>query len=614
MIAVQEVILHIFHLKGGMILSMIISLAITGNLMGSHTGVQTVFTAAELQKAGEIMANMSIEEKVGQMFMLDFRMSHGVAVTKMNDEIREAIRTYAPGGIILFEENTVDALQTRQLIGEFQWSSPKIPLFMAVDQEGGAITRMKYATIMPGNMALGAVGDERLAYRVARTMGNELKALGFNLDFAPVVDVNNNPDNPIIGVRSFGSDPELVSRLGLKFMKGLNDAGIISAMKHFPGHGDTGVDSHIDLPTIVHDMERLESVELKPYYTMIEHQAEMIMTAHITFPAIETVPEIPATLSYQCLTGFLRERMGFQGVIITDALNMKAITKRYGQSEAAGMAVMAGADILLMPREIDITIPYLVNQVRRGNIPLTRIEASVQRILALKLKHGMLRTQPSDALQSFDDNIMKTNLKIVGSRANAGLEQKAAGKAVTLIKNDGQILPYRLTSGKRLVFFTPSSKGLETVESAIHGIFPGVQAGGGWITGFNYENLHSLTAEQKRAVAASDFVILFTRTVSAKDIGAPGSFMAAFAKELVAYTGELDKKIAAVAVRNPYDIRFIPEVKAYLAVYSDWGGGGVEAAFRAMFGKVNPSGKLPVTLLDQNGEILYAAGFGLRYD
>lgn len=577
--------------------------------MGDQSITQAVFNEGELQRAAEIMAGMTMEEKVGQMFMLDFRKYQGTTVTEINEDITATIRKYTPGGIILFEENTVDALQTGRLIEDFQWNSPKIPLFMAVDQEGGIVTRMKYATTMPGNMALGAAGDERLTYRVAKTIGKELKALGFNLNFAPVIDVNNNPDNPIIGVRSFGDNPELVIRLGLKFIKGLNDAGIISAVKHFPGHGDTGVDSHMDLPTIAHDMERLESVEFKPYYAMIDHQVDMIMTAHIIFPAIEEGPEIPATLSSKCLTGLLRERMGFQGVIITDALEMKAITKRYSQSQAAEMAIMAGADILLMPRDIDTTIPYIVDQVRKGIIPPARIEASVKRILALKQKRGILGREKQNPAQGLRTNA----LKIVGSSAGAGLEKKAAGQAVTLVKNINRILPFRLVNSQRVIFFAPSAKGLETIESAIRAVIPGISTHTRLITGFNYENQRSLTVEQKRAVKEGDYIILFTRTVTAQDMATQSCFIAAYAQELVAYANTIDKKLAAVAIRNPYDIQFIPEVKAYLAAYSDWDGGGVEAALRTIFGGINPVGKLPVALPDKNGKILYPAGFGMKY-
>jgi beta-N-acetylhexosaminidase len=601
--------LQIFHWKGGAIIPMMICLMMTGNLMRDNSEVQVDYSKAELQKAGEIMAGMTIEEKAGQMFMLDFRKYKGTDVAGINEEIAQAIRKYTPGGIILFEENTVDALQTRHLIEDFQGNSPRIPLFMAVDQEGGAVTRMKYATTMPGNMALGAAGDERLTYQVARTVGKELKVLGFNVDFAPVIDVNNNPANPIIGVRSFGSDPQWVTRMGLKFVKGLNDAGVVSAVKHFPGHGDTGVDSHIDLPTISHDMERLESIELKPYYAMIEHQVDMIMTAHITFPAIEEDPEIPATLSPKCLTGLLRERMGFQGVIITDALDMKAITKRYGQSQAAVMAIMAGADMLLMPREIDITIPYVIDQVKRGIIPQARIDASVQRILALKLKRGILGPKKQNPAQTFTADA----IRIVGSPANAGLEKKAAGKAVTLVRNTHETLPFRLNDGQRVIFFAPSSKGLETIESAINAIIPGHSTDSRLITGFNYENQRSLTEEQKRAVTEGDYIILFTRTVTAKDMAPQSSFIAAYAAELVSYANALDKRMVAVAIRNPYDIQFIAEVKAYLAAYSDWDGGGVEASLRTIFGGINPAGKLPVALPDKNGGTLYPAGFGMRY-
>ncbi len=581
-----------------------ISLAVVIALISGGSENLTAFNETELEKVAVILENMTLEEKVGQMFIFDFRTYNNKGLTEINSGITEAIRQLTPGGIILFAENTVEALQTKYLAEDLQRSSPKIPLFIAVDQEGGAVARLKYATIMPGNMALGAVNDKNLTYQVAKTVGNELKVLGINMNFAPVIDINNNPANPVIGVRSFGDSPEMVTELGVQFVKGLNDAGVIPVVKHFPGHGDTGVDSHIDLPLVPHDMDRLETIELKPYYAMIRNKVDMIMAAHVTFPAIDEREGIPATLSFKCLTTLLREKMGYNGVIITDAMNMKAITERFGDAQAAEAAIMAGADIVLMPQQKANTLGYITSLAREGIIPMERVNDSVKRILTLKLKRGILgQSRPADDQKA---------LRIISGEAHQKLKAQTAAKAVTLIRNTAGTLPFKPETGQRMIFFTPSQTGTETVKETINTFLATeMKMDSTSITVYNYENLTTLTLEQQQGVLESDYVVLFTRTVNSMDISSETGCMASFALKLVAYAASVDKKLAAVAIRNPYDIQFMPEVRSYIAAYTDWNGGGVEAALRLIIGQIKPCGKLPVAIPDINGEILYPAGFGL---
>ncbi|WHH58765.1 beta-N-acetylhexosaminidase [Petroclostridium sp. X23] len=580
-----------------------------GGSLGAYVQAASDIDTDGSSQIEKIMKNMTLEEKIGQMFMLDFRKKDGQDITSLDESIVNAIKKYKPGGVILFRENTVGTLQTLELTSAYQKATPKIPLFIAADQEGGAVTRLQSGTTMPGNMALGAAHSSKLAYAVAKATGEELKAVGINMNFAPVVDVNNNPSNPVIGIRSFGDDPEEVAKMGIAFMKGLNDVGVIAAAKHFPGHGDTAMDSHIALPTVPHGIERLEKIELKPFQEIIDNGIDMIMTAHVTFPAIDNGERTPATLSYPCLTGLLREKMGFKGVIITDAFSMKAITDRYGDKEAAAMAIKAGADIVLMPQDLENTFPYILDQVKNGEISEQRIDSSVEKILSLKIKRGIISNETGN---NADSN--QAALDMVGGTANEFIKKIAAETAVTLVKNDNSNLPFKLKEGSDVVFFAPSQIGANKVQEVLENLVQSTGIKKVSVHGFNYDGEKMMIEEQKNALKHSTFVLLFTRSVKVADMSPDSSFMPVFASEVVKYTDLYGKKLAAIAVRNPYDIQFLNDVKSYIAAYTDWQGGGVEAALKTVFGIINPVGKLPVTLPDGKGEILYRNGHGMSYN
>ncbi|MFW6229939.1 MAG: glycoside hydrolase family 3 protein, partial [Halanaerobium sp.] len=279
------------------------------------------------------IAAMSLEEKVGQLFQVGFSGS------TVNDEIKDLIENYHIGGVIYFSRNIKNPAQTAELSNNLQQlaldSGSGFPLFISADQEGGTVTRLKGATHFPGNMALGAAQSKNLTEKVAQATASELKNLGINVNLAPVLDVNNNPANPVIGVRSFGEDPELVAELGMSYIKGLQSEGITATAKHFPGHGDTDTDSHLDLPIIKHQRSRLDEVELYPFKKAIEAGVDSIMTAHVYFPAIEKEEGIPATLSKSVLTDLLRDELKFEGLIITDCMEMNAIVNTFGTVEGA---------------------------------------------------------------------------------------------------------------------------------------------------------------------------------------------------------------------------------------------------------------------------------------
>lgn len=337
-------------------------------------------------KINQIIQGMSLEEKIGQMIMVSFQ----------SDQIDEFIGDKKIGGYILFSHNIQNYDQVRELtrkINEKSKQSLVAPSFIAIDQEGGIVSRLdSIFHPFPGNMALGAVRDIELAYKQGKITGKMLSYLGINLNLAPVVDVNTNPENPVIGTRSFGENPEKIAEMATAFVLGQRSTKTISCIKHFPGHGNTDKDSHFELPTIYSCEKTVRSVDMMPFERLIEEiQIEMIMTAHIKVPSLDK--EYPATLSRKILTDELRGRMGFDGVIITDDIgSMKAITLLMGTEVAAVKSIKAGADIILLvttAEKIESTIDNIVVAVNSGEISEVRIDESVRRILELKQRFDL---------------------------------------------------------------------------------------------------------------------------------------------------------------------------------------------------------------------------------
>lgn len=331
--------------------------------------------------------NMSLEEKVGQLFQVGF---HSKTVDK---KIKNLIKNYHVGGVIYFGRNLENLEQIKLLSKTLQnlalSSGAKMPLFIAVDQEGGRLRRIKDLTYYPANAVFGAAGKEELIRKAAAVTAKELKNIGINVNLAPVLDVNNNPNNTVIGDRSFGSDPKLVARMGTAYIEGLQSQGLIATAKHFPGHGDTRTDSHFDLPVIAHDKSRLDRIELYPFKKAIEAGVESIMTTHIYFSAIEEEAGIPATLSKLFLSDILRKELKFKGIIITDCMEMGAISNSFGTVEGSLRAIKAGADIVLISHSYDQqkkAIKFLLKAVYNGEISEKRIDKSLRRIIKLKIE------------------------------------------------------------------------------------------------------------------------------------------------------------------------------------------------------------------------------------
>ncbi|MFJ2032399.1 glycoside hydrolase family 3 protein [Streptosporangium sp. NPDC087985] len=349
-----------------------------------------------------VLARMSVEDKVGQLFM---PVLYGPAADTVSGENQarfgvgtpaKVVAKYRPGGVILFPwaGNVKDVRQLVALTNGLQEASPEIPLLLGADQENGVVSRLApLVTDIPGASVIGSTGDPSLARKAAKVTGTELRALGINLDFAPVADVNINPRNPVIGPRAYGSDPKKTALMVAAAVQGFHDAGIASTAKHFPGHGDTNVDSHSGLPVIQHSLSQWSRLDAPPFAAAIGRNIDAIMSAHVVMPKLDPSGD-PATLSKPILTGLLREKLGFDGVVSTDALDMAGVRKKYGDGQVAVRAILAGVDLLLMPPDYPKAYQAVLAAVKSGKISAERLDQSVRRLLKLKAARGLLDRAP----------------------------------------------------------------------------------------------------------------------------------------------------------------------------------------------------------------------------
>jgi beta-N-acetylhexosaminidase len=329
----------------------------------------------------EVLNNMTLEEKIGQMIIISYR------APSMDSTLKKAIEEVKPGGFILFAENMSSYDGTLKMIKEIKALS-EIPMFISIDEEGGRVQRLlNVKGVNVSNVSsmysVGEKNDLDLTYNVGKLIAEELRVFGINLDFAPDIDVFSDPNNTVIGNRSFGSDKELVAKHGLALAKGLEDNGVIAVYKHFPGHGNTSVDSHYSLPVLDLTKEALEEVDLYPFREAIKNNANIIMIGHLAIPGF-TDNNDPASLSKQIITDYLKNRLGYKGIVITDALDMGALTNYYPDTEICGKAVEAGSDILLMPKSSRTCLKSVQNAVKNGTVTEEQINESVKKILKLK--------------------------------------------------------------------------------------------------------------------------------------------------------------------------------------------------------------------------------------
>lgn len=481
--------------------------------------------------AAELLQGMSVREKVGQLFM---------PTVQNAEDGRRIAKKYRVGGFIYFPGNLTGPKEAAKLSNALQAAS-RVPLLIGVDEETGLVSRAKFATDFPGAMALAATGDTALAQAAAAATGEELRAVGVNLNFAPVADVNVNPDNPVIGVRSFGSDPELAGRMVAASIEGYRAAGVAAVAKHFPGHGDTNVDSHTGLPVIKNSLEEWRKVHAPPFQAAVAAGADAIMSGHLVVPALDPSRR-PATMSEKVLTDLLRGQLGFQGVIVTDSLSMAGARVPGGPPEAAVRALLAGADLLLMPPDLPAAHAKVLKAVESGRIPQERLDDAVTRILRLKESRGLFADGGADPA---------TAGKAM-SAAHRRTARQVATNAVTVITNRDSVLPL---------------KGPVLVEGA--------------------EQARVAAALRKEGVRTSAGPKVKTRLVVVTSATqATRERLKGLAK---------NQKVVYVAIASPYALRYGGAAHASVATYSG-SAASLRGLAQVLSGKTPPKGRLPVSL------------------
>lgn len=538
--------------------------------------------------AERTLDELTLEEKAGQLLMPWVLGDFAPEGTPSHDRLLGYIEEQGIGGVIM---SVGTPFGVAAKLNDLQAHS-KLPLLVAADLETGAGFRMRGAIHMPGTtdlggatdfpslMAVGATGREELAYEMGRITAIEARAVGIHVPFAPVLDVNNNPDNPIINVRSFGEDPAAVARMGISFIRGVQENGALATGKHFPGHGDTETDSHVALPVIRHNRARMDSVELRPFQEAIDAGMGAIMTAHISVPSLNGGIREAATLSPEVLTNVLRDQMGFGGIIFTDAMDMQAISRQHNSGEAAVRAIEAGADVILMPASIKGAADGIVEAVRTGRLSEDRLDRSVMRVLETKedLSLDRERLVPIENIPSN-----------VGVPAHTEIADQIAVASITVLKNDRDLLPLAGTRTAR-VMSVSYRRGSDVLAGryfnrALRETYPRLTTAE--LDGGSDDAAYASLIRRARNQA---LVVVGTYITS---VNVSGSFT--LPEELVDFIDrlrEIGVPHTVVSFGNPYVISDFPDVQSYMLA---WNGSEASqrAAAQAMLGHSQISGRMP---------------------
>ncbi len=500
------------------------------------------------EKANEYLQTMSLEEKIGQVVMCGFNGK------EISLDVRKLIEKYHVGSIILFGRNVESPSQLRTLTRKLQEIS-KIPLLISIDQEGGIVTRLKGEfTVFPSNMAIAATGNTANAYLAGLIMATEMRAVGINWNLAPVVDVNDLPENPGIGVRSYSDDPEVVAEYATEFVRGLHEGKVAACAKHFPGKGHSAKDAHLEMPVVERSREELENIDFYPFKSTINMGIDAVMPSHVHYPALCKEEKLPATLCENVMENLLREEMNFEGICVTDDLEMKGITNSLTGSEAAWRALRAGADMVMICHTFEEqvkTFEKLKEKVKDGEVPIERLDEAVLRVLKLKEKLGLL-----DGVLEIENSI--------GSEESRRIAENVAQRALTICRNVNGIIDY-ISTGPILIVF-PLNRKLTMVEEEKE---KSVEME---IVFKRYVNFpvrtifYSQNPNEDEIKSVLTEIREFDGTIMLNTINAYlNEKLKGFIKEVMNIKSE---KTVLVALRNPYDC-FLPGVENSVALYCD---------------------------------------------
>lgn len=525
-------------------------------------------------KIESLLEDLTLYQKCAQMVMPAVYRGALNPASKDYNKIIELVKDYGVGGVVLFQGNSTDQ---KNMIWRLQ-SLSKIPLLVSGDYENGLGMRIDDAVSFPHSMAIGATNNPSYAYQVAKETAIEGRKIGINLNLAPVADVNDNPQNPIINIRAYSQDKKTVSDFVNSYIKGSDEGKMLTSLKHFPGHGNTFVDSHDDLPKINGSKQYLFENELYPFIRSIKNGAKSIMVGHLEVPSLDTNEKIPATLSYPIITEILKEELGFEGLIITDAIDMRAITKYYSQEEAAVKAVIAGNDIILSPLKPKEVIDAIYNAVNEGLIDEKRINESVRKIFYAKYWLGLLDETPSKGNPELDKQ------KI--------LARKIADESITLLRNDDSVLPLKINNYSRIasVSITDGIGGL--ITEYFSDILKEKK--------FDISTIKLTRNSKKRDYDNAkelslkcDLIIISSFIRVRANVG-PVNILSA-QQEFIQNLIDSGKTVILISFDNPYLISKFPVLKTYINTYSNTTF-SQEAALKAILGEINFTGRLPVSI------------------
>ena len=588
------------HLFAARILPLALSVALAGPVTGqsrsagsSPSAVPSAVpsTLAPEAWAAETLGRLSLRQKAAQMVMAMVLGDFSPEGSEALEEIIRLVDDQEIGGLIVSVGTPIDIATKLNVLQR----RSNLPLLVAADLETGAGFRMRGAVYLPGGtdlggasnfpslMALGATRDPALAYEMGRVTAVEALAVGIHVSFAPVLDVNNNADNPVINTRSFGEDPALVATLGACLVRGIQDHGAVATGKHFPGHGDTDTDSHLALPVIRVDRDRLDAVELVPFRAAIAAGMEAVMTAHIAIPSLAETLDLPATLSRNVLTGILRDDLGFDGLLFTDAMNMDAIDLRFGSSEAVIGAVEAGADIILMPPDAEVAIRSIVSAVQSGRLTESRIDESLRRILSKKAELGIHRERTVD---------IESVHRSVGVESHTTVAQEIADRSITLLRNERDLLPLAGTRSANVLSITyrrtSDLLGGREFNRRLRETYPRLRTA---VIGedTSEEEYRRLTQQTRGA----DLVVV---SLHIAEVSTPDEVAGTFElMEFIRGIGRSGTLNTVISFGNPYLISEFPDVQSYVLA---WGGPEVSqrAAARALLGEIGFQGRTPTRI------------------
>lgn len=537
------------------------------------------------------LEKMSLQEKVGQVIIGGTDSNFTNIRTNKFQEIRQNITRYHVGGYHAFGGELLSAAFLVRRMQEMT----RLPLFITADLEGGTGLIFRGGTRFPKAMALGATFDPGSARLVGVMTALEAKSIGVNVNLYPVVDVNNNPLNPIINIRSFGENPTQVSRMAVAYIQGFQENGLIATAKHFPGHGDTTTDSHLRLPVIQVSRERMNQVELLPFRGAIQAGVQAIMTAHLVIPALEPQRGLPATLSSRISRELLREEMGFKGLVFTDAMNMGGLRTHYRDGEAAVLAFSAGADLILFPASIERAFQGLLEALRQGRISPLRLDDSVRRILEVKAQLG-LHKNPRVDLSAID--------QVVASPEQVDAAQRIMDRAITLVRDEKKVLPFSPSRNATVLLLTVMDE-RRSMESR----------GLAFISEFRLRHPRILHVEVLPEVSGKEMTLIeeladhapyvvvgaYIRTAASK-----GSFgLSPNQMQLMKNLSHGLRPFAFVLFGSPYLLSSVPELPTYIVAYDDYPGAEL-AAVKSILGEIPFLGRLPISLPG-----LYPAGHGM---